>query len=74
MYDPYVPVFPRMREYSFELKSVPLTADSLARFDCVLVATDHGNFDYELIRKHAKLIIVDSRGVYRDQYDNVIRA
>lgn len=71
--DPYVPVFPKMREHSFDLQSVALTAQSLAQFDCVLIATDHQNFDYELIRKHARLI-VDSRGVYREQYDNVVRA
>jgi UDP-N-acetyl-D-glucosamine dehydrogenase len=71
--DPYVPVFPKMREHSFDLQSVTLTAQSLAQFDCVLVGTDHQNFDYELIRKHARLI-VDSRGVYRGQYENVVRA
>ncbi|MGH8371899.1 MAG: nucleotide sugar dehydrogenase, partial [Gammaproteobacteria bacterium] len=71
--DPYVPVFPKMREHSFDLQSVVLTAQSLAQFDCVLVGTDHQNFDYELILKHARLI-VDSRGVYRGQYDNVVRA
>lgn len=71
--DPYVPVFPRMREHSFDLSSVTLSAESLAGYDCVLVATDHSNFDYELIRKQAPLI-VDSRGVYRQQYDNVVRA
>jgi UDP-N-acetyl-D-glucosamine dehydrogenase len=71
--DPYVPVFPKMREYNFDLRSLALTEQSLAKFDCVLVGTDHQNFDYELIRKHARLII-DSRGVYRGQHDNVIRA
>jgi UDP-N-acetyl-D-glucosamine dehydrogenase len=71
--DPYVPIFPKMRKFSFDLKSVPLSAEQLERFDCVLVATDHAGFDYDLIRKHAKLI-VDSRGVYRNPYANVIRA
>ena len=30
--------FPRMREHYFDLKSVELTAESLASFDCVIIA------------------------------------
>jgi UDP-N-acetyl-D-glucosamine dehydrogenase len=40
-----------------------LNADALKKFDLVLLATDHDGFDYDLIRKHAK-IIVDTRGRY----------
>jgi UDP-N-acetyl-D-glucosamine dehydrogenase len=71
--DPHVAVFPKMREHSFDLKSVALTADSIASFDVVLLATDHVKFDYELIRKHAQLI-VDTRGVYLQPFDNVVKA
>jgi UDP-N-acetyl-D-glucosamine dehydrogenase len=71
--DPHVPVFPKMREHHFDLKSVALTAESVASFDVVLLATDHVKFDYELIRKHAKLI-VDTRGVYLKPFDNVVKA
>ena len=71
--DPHIPVFPKMREHSFDLKSVPLTAESLSEFDCVLVATDHKAFDYGLIQSHAKLV-VDARGVYKEPADNVVKA
>ena len=71
--DPHVPVFPKMREHSFELKSVALTAESIGSFDVVLLATDHARFDYELIRRHARLI-VDTRGVYLKPFDNVVKA
>ncbi len=71
--DPHVPVFPRMREHRFDLKSVPLSAASLAGYDCVVLATNHDAFDYELIRRHAKLI-VDTRGVYLDAAENVVKA
>lgn len=71
--DPWVPRFPRMREHHFDLASTALTANSVAGFDCVLVATHHDAFDYELIRKHAKLV-VDTRGVYRQPLPNVIKA
>ena len=71
--DPHVPVFPKMREHHFELSSEALTADSLARFDAVVLATDHDKFDYELIKQNAKLI-VDSRGKYRTSAPHIIRA
>lgn len=71
--DPHLPVFPKMREHHFELLSVPLTAENLSAYDCVLLATDHDKFDYELIKQNAKLII-DSRGRYLASSDHIIKA
>ena len=71
--DPHVPVFPRMREHHFDLQSVSLSAEAIARYDLLLLATDHKAFDYDLVKKHAKLI-VDTRGVYLDPAPNVVKA
>ena len=71
--DPHVPVFPKMREYCFKLESEPLTAENLATFDAVLLATDHDRFDYDMIKQHAKLII-DSRGKYREPAEHIVKA
>ena len=71
--DPHVPVFPKMREHNFKLNSEELTAENLASFDAVVLATDHDKFDYDLIKNHARLV-VDSRGKYRTPADNVIKA
>ncbi|WP_241085779.1 nucleotide sugar dehydrogenase [Candidatus Vondammii sp. HM_W22] len=71
--DPHVPEFPKMRKFRFDLKSVELSAEMLREFDCVLVATNHKAFDYELIRENSRLI-VDSRGVYKEQFDTLIMA
>ena len=71
--DPHVPVFPKMREYSFKLASEPLTAENLATFDAVLLATDHDRFDYDMIKQHARLII-DSRGKYREPAEHIVKA
>ena len=71
--DPHVPVFPKMREHHFDLTSMPLTPQSLADSDCVVVATNHDAFDYEMIRRDASLI-VDTRGVYLEPADNIVRA
>lgn len=71
--DPHVPVFPKMREHSFDLRSTELTAENLRNADAVILTTDHDRFDYELIKQEAKLII-DSRGKYREPAENIIRA
>lgn len=71
--DPHVPVFPKQRLHRFEMKSTPLTPESMASFDCVIVAADHDLFDYELIKKHAALI-VDTRGIYQESADNIVKA
>ena len=62
-----------MRRYTFDLRSVDLTPESIASYDCVIIATDHAQFHYELIQQHARMI-VDTRGRYRQHADNVRRA
>jgi UDP-N-acetyl-D-glucosamine dehydrogenase len=71
--DPHVPTFPKMRRYSFDLKSVELTPATVAGYDLVLLATDHDRFDYDTIERHAKLI-VDTRGRYLGVRSNVVKA
>jgi UDP-N-acetyl-D-glucosamine dehydrogenase len=71
--DPYFPIFPKMREHKFDLKSVALTPKTIAAYDCILLATNHTAFDYKMIKKHAQLI-VDTRGVYPQPAKNVVKA
>lgn len=59
--DPHVPTFPRKRDYHFDLQSVALTPESIASYDCLVLATDHDGFDYPQLLQHAQLI-VDTRG------------
>ncbi len=42
--------------------SVPLTAERLKAADCVMVVTDHSAIDYDLVKRHARLV-VDTRHV-----------
>lgn len=59
--DPHIPKLPSMRNFEVPmLVSEELTPGYLASLDCVLIATDHSSFDYELIRDHAQLV-VDTR-------------
>lgn len=60
-HDPYVP---EIREDHATLSSVPLTAESLAGADCVVIATDHKSLDYGLIRQRA-VHVVDTRNALR---------
>ena len=71
--DPHLPTFPKMREHFFDLASTALTAESLQTFDCVVLATDHDGFDYELIQKNS-IVLIDTRGKYRNGYKNVVKA
>ncbi|HEF8771922.1 nucleotide sugar dehydrogenase [Providencia manganoxydans] len=71
--DPHVPTFPKMREHHFNLSSEELSIDNLSTFDAVILATNHDKFDYSLIKKHSKLLI-DTRGIYREPAENIIKA
>ena len=71
--DPHVPVFPKMREHQFDLKSVAVDVTTLQSCDCAIVVTDHDAFDYDLIAENAPLV-VDTRGRYRDRPRNVVNA
>ncbi|MEM7300009.1 MAG: nucleotide sugar dehydrogenase [Pseudomonadota bacterium] len=71
--DPHVAEFPEMREHHFDLKSVDLTPDVIASYDCVVVLTHHKRFDYDMILDNAQLVI-DTRGVYREPHDKVVKA
>ena len=59
--DPHIPELPPMRRYDLRLSSVPLTAETLAAQDAVLIATDHSAYDWEFVVRHAPLV-VDPRG------------
>jgi len=53
---------PVLKEDSIALNSVPLTAETLAQADCVIIVTDHAAIDYKLIARHARAA-VDTRHV-----------
>ncbi|MBI5102205.1 MAG: nucleotide sugar dehydrogenase [Nitrospirae bacterium] len=55
--DPLIPEMPRTRHYNFRMKSVRLTNKTVGGYDAVVIATDHSDYDYEFLRKNAKLII-----------------
>ena len=59
--DPFFAAFPRMRRHAFALSNTAISAEALAGFDAVILATDHDSFDYDMIAAHSRLLI-DTRG------------
>ncbi len=55
--DPHIPHTHKQREHDLKLRSVPLSPKTLASYDCVIIATDHSRYDYDMIVKNAKLVI-----------------
>jgi len=58
--DPYIPSTHKQREHDLKMKSKPLSAQMLKKYDVVLISTDHSDYDYKWIVKNAKLV-VDTR-------------
>jgi UDP-N-acetyl-D-glucosamine dehydrogenase len=63
--DPYFPQMHKMRHFNFEnMKSVPISKESLAQYDAAIIATDHSSYDYHAIVDGSKLV-VDTRNATR---------
>jgi UDP-N-acetyl-D-glucosamine dehydrogenase len=60
--DPYILEMPKLRKYKLKKSSVPLTAEILKNYDCVIIATDHSVYNPEFIVAHSNLII-DTRNM-----------
>jgi UDP-N-acetyl-D-glucosamine dehydrogenase len=45
-------------------RSVTLSAEALRGYDCVLVATHHSAYDWQMVADNAQLV-VDTRGAMR---------
>jgi len=71
--DPYFPTIPHTRKHQFELAAKPLNKNTLKSADLVLLATDHDDFDYDLIEKESP-VIIDTRGKFFNSIDKVIKA
>jgi UDP-N-acetyl-D-glucosamine dehydrogenase len=62
--DPHVPKTRKTRRHDLQMQSVPLTPESLAAYDAVIIGTNHRAYDWNMIAAHARLI-VDTRGATR---------
>ena len=58
--DPFISSTHRQRYHDLQMKSVSLTPANLRKYDLVLIATDHSQYDWPMICRHSRLI-VDTR-------------
>jgi UDP-N-acetyl-D-glucosamine dehydrogenase len=60
--DPYFPVLLKGRHYDLQMERVPL--DNIGQYDCVVIITDHSDYEYPAIVRDAQLV-VDTRNSTR---------
>jgi UDP-N-acetyl-D-glucosamine dehydrogenase len=61
-HDPYFPFIGKGRKYDLQMKRTELK--DLGEYDCVLIVTDHSDYDYKQIVQEAQLV-VDTRNATR---------
>jgi UDP-N-acetyl-D-glucosamine dehydrogenase len=70
-HDPYFPEVGRGRKYDLQMKCAPLS--NFGQYDCVLIITDHSDYDYGQIVRESQLV-VDTRNATRGiQSPNLVR-
>ncbi len=69
--DPYFPTVGRGRHYNLNMTCAPLT--DLHAYDCVVIVTDHSDYDYKTIVQEARMVVdtrnatkgIDSQKIFR---------
>jgi UDP-N-acetyl-D-glucosamine dehydrogenase len=61
-HDPYFPFVGRGRKYDLQMQCAPL--EGLGEYDCVVIVTDHSDYDYARIVRESQLV-VDTRNATR---------
>jgi UDP-N-acetyl-D-glucosamine dehydrogenase len=61
-HDPYFPFIGKGRKYDLQMKCA--TMENLGQYDCVLIVTDHSDYDYARIVRESQLV-VDTRNATR---------
>jgi UDP-N-acetyl-D-glucosamine dehydrogenase len=74
-FDPFFPVIPPTRDYQALTGKacVPFEPHLLARYDGVVIVTDHDDIDYDMLVRFSKLI-VDTRNRIRNPGSSAIVA
>lgn len=78
-FDPYVKKFEvnssissgRKFKKQIILKSIKYSSEILKKYDCVLILTDHSDFDYDKMAKSARLVVDTRNAIKSKKYKNV---
>jgi UDP-N-acetyl-D-glucosamine dehydrogenase len=65
-HDPYFPFIGKGRKYDLQMKRSEL--ENLERYDCIVIVTDHSDYDYKKIVREAQLV-VDTRNSTKGMND-----
>lgn len=68
-HDPHVPTF---RQGNIDLASVELTQEEIEAADVVLLLTNHSDVDYEMLVKHATLILDTRNALKGHKGENIV--
>ena len=69
-HDPFIPNI--ITHDGHALKSVELSVENISNADVVVITTKHSTYDFEMIRKHAQLI-VDLQNAYSNDAENLYK-
>jgi len=70
-HDPYFPFIGNGRKYDLQMKCTELT--NLGQYDCIVIVTDHSDYDYRRIVEEGQLV-VDTRNATRGiQSSKIVR-
>lgn len=75
-HDPYVPRLEKGEGFDQPMRSVPLEGPRIAKYDAVLILTDHSCIDYAMVVAHAQQVI-DTRNATRqitEGRDRIVKA
>jgi UDP-N-acetyl-D-glucosamine dehydrogenase len=69
--DPFFPTVGRGRHYQLNMTCTPL--ENLGSYDCVLIATDHSDYDYARIVRESRLVVDTRNATSGQDQTNVVR-
>jgi UDP-N-acetyl-D-glucosamine dehydrogenase len=69
--DPFFPTVGQGRKYALNMNSTPL--EKIPEFDCVVIATDHSQYDYNSIVKRASLVVDTRNATHGIEAPHIVR-
>src|SRR5579862_6236481 len=70
-HDPYFPTIGRGRKYDLKMSAVSL--DNLWKYDCVVIITDHSDYDYARVVRESTLVIDTRNATCGIVSSNIVR-
>ena len=73
--DPHIPAFSGMRHYpNLAMRSIRLSEEQLKQYDCVVIITDHSQYDYPWIVKNSRLVIDTRNATKKMKSGKIVKA